>query len=42
MNLNIELERIELQKDIAAHVRYCYRENICDRIIKICGISGTG
>lgn len=21
---------------------YCHRENICDRIIKICGISGTG
>ncbi len=42
MNLNIESERIELQKDIAAHVRYCHRENICDRIIKICGISGTG
>ena len=35
MNLNIESERIELQKDIAAHVRYCHRENICDRIIKI-------
>ena len=42
MNLNIESKRIELQKDIAAHVRYCHRENICDRIIKICGISGTG
>ncbi len=42
MNLSIESERIELQKDIAAHVRYCHRENICDRIIKICGISGTG
>ena len=42
MNLNIESERIELQKDIAAHVRYCHRENICDRIIKMCGISGTG
>ncbi len=42
MNLNIESERIELQKDIASHVRYCHRENICDRIIKICGISGTG
>ncbi|MBQ7007992.1 MAG: hypothetical protein IJN05_02130 [Ruminococcus sp.] len=42
MNLNIESERIELQKDVAAHVRYCHRENICDRIIKICGISGTG
>ena len=42
MNLNIESERIELQKDIAARVRYCYRENIRDRIIKICGISGMG
>ena len=42
MNLNIESVRIELQKDIVARVRYCYRENIRDRIVKICGISGTG
>ena len=42
MKLNMESQRMELQKTAAAHVRHCRYENNYDRIIKICGVAGCG
>ena len=42
MKLNIQIHLEELQRRIASHLRYCFENNERDRIIKLCGISGTG
>ena len=42
MKLNMESQRMELQKAAAAHVGHCRYENNYDRIIKICGVAGCG
>ena len=42
MKLNIQIHLEELQRRITSHLRCCFENNERDRIIKLCGISGTG
>ena len=42
MKLNIQIHLEELQRRITSHLRSCIENHERDRIIKLCGISGTG
>lgn len=41
MKIDIQIHLEELQRRIASHLRHCFENNERDRIIKLCGISGT-
>lgn len=42
MKLDIQIHLEELQRRITSHLRSCIENHERDRIIKLCGISGTG
>ncbi len=42
MKIDIQIHIEELQRRITSHLRCCFENNERDRIIKLCGISGTG
>lgn len=42
MKIDIQIHLEELQRRITSHLRSCIENHECDRIIKLCGISGTG
>jgi len=42
MKIDIQFHLEELQRRITSHLRSCIENHKRDRIIKLCGISGTG